>query len=136
MLSKDKFSESDTSQIEEIKMTSNETDNDIIEESIASASPGIQKSSETSIPEEYGEDTFESPSGTRSQSKKMTSVSEAALSLSVQGRTKKRQSKESDESKSEEEVSLAGKRLGLTSRVTNRGARGQIAPWARGLGTS
>ncbi|XP_065067788.1 centrosome-associated protein 350-like [Rhopilema esculentum] len=107
MLSKDKSSESDTSQIEEIKMTSNETDNDIIEESIASVSPGIQKSSDTSIPEEYGEDTFESPSGTRSQSKKMTSVSEAALSLSLQGKTKKRHTKESDESKSEEEVSLA-----------------------------
>ena len=112
---------------EEIKSASNETD--IAEESNASGSPGInsgspgiisgsqsiataystpQKKSDSSVPEEYADDTFESPSATGSQTKKVSSQSENFIASAAVSPSKRRYSKDSDESKSEEEVSIAG----------------------------
>ena len=112
---------------EEIKTASIETD--IAEESNASGSPGInsgspginsgstsiataystpQKKSDSSVPEEYADDTFESPSATGSQTKKTPLQSESILVSALSSPSKRRNSKDSDESKSEEEVSVAG----------------------------
>ena len=92
--------------IEDVKTASNETDNAISEESMLS---GIaHKTSKTSIAEDYAEDTFDSPSTTKSKSKSISYYADTAVTSSAKTASKKKYLKDSDESKSEEDVSLAG----------------------------
>ena len=115
VLSKDKSSGSESSVTEDIKATASvAADNAAFEES--RESDGAHKTSKTTIPEQYGDDSFYTPSARTTVSKSISYQPDNLVTSSVRSSSKRRYSKDSDESKSEDDVSLAGKLGFLISR--------------------
>ena len=107
ILSKEKSSESESSVTEDIKTGSIATENTAFQGSMAVGD--AQKSSKASIQEDYVDDTFDSSSAAITASKSISYHPDNVLTSSARTLSKKRYTKDSDESKSEDDLSFAGK---------------------------
>ena len=107
ILSKGKSSESESSVAEDIKTASMATENAAFSGSMTVGD--AVKTSKASIQEDYVDDTFDSSSAVMTASRSISYHPDNVMTSPARTLSKKRYTKDSDESKSEDDVSFAGK---------------------------